>query len=300
VNEGSEQRRDRARRPSDDDRGRQRPGRPSGAGRSGRGTPPSDARSGPGAAAEPIGRDRARTRSDAPPRRGRERQAPRRPDLPSDEAPQLPRGVEREIRRTLGAGPRADDVALALSIGSAAIDDGRVDVALETLAWAKHQAGRIATIREAYGVALYLDEDYGAALTELQAYRRMTGRVDQNHLIADCLRALDRDVDQVAAAAEASVQDLSVPEDRRAEAVIVWASALADAGDVASARAILRRFLGRQRSGDADHDVRVRYVAAELAERDGDRDEALAQLRSIAAVAPDAFDVRERLAAFEP
>jgi len=35
------------------------------------------------------------------------------------------------------------------------------------------------------------------SITELKAYRRMTGRVDQNHLIADALRGLDRPADAV-------------------------------------------------------------------------------------------------------
>jgi hypothetical protein len=92
---------------------------------------------------------------------------------------------------------------------------------------------------------------------------------DQNHLIADCLRALGRGIEQVADAAEPLVTDPQAPEDRRAEAAIVWAAALADAGDLGAGRAVLRRFLERPRSGDAEHDLRVRYVAADLAERAG-------------------------------
>jgi hypothetical protein len=249
----------------------------------------------PGAAKEPIGRDRARTRGGAPPRRAAGPSAPPRPDLPTDEKPQLPKGVQREIERVLGKGRRSDDVALALSIGAAAIDEERPDVALEVLAWAKHEASRVPAVREAYGVALYLGEDYAAALTELQAYRRLTGRTDQNHLVADCFRALGRGLDKVADAAEALLDDEQAPEDRRAEAVLVWAGALADDGDVAAARAVVRRFLERRRPGDAEHDLRVRYLAADLAERDRDRAEVRRQLESIAAVDPGFLDVRDRL-----
>lgn len=195
----------------------------------------------------------------------------------------------------LGKGRRADDVALALSIGSAAIDEDRSDVALEVLGWAKHEAPRVAAVREAYGVALYLDERFGAALTELQAYRRLTGRNDQNHLVADCLRALGRDLDLVAEAAETLLADAQAPEDRRAEAALVWAGALADDGDVGAARSVLRRFLERRRGGDAEHDLRVRYLAADLAERDHDRDELRRQLESIVAVDPGFLDAKERL-----
>lgn len=249
------------------------------------------------AAREPIGRDRARSRGDAPPRAARKADAPPRPALPDDEEPDLPRGVRREIDRVLGSGRRGRDVALALSIGAAAIDEDRPDIGLEVLAWAKHEAPRVAAIREAYGVALYLAEDYAAALTELQAYRRMTGRHDQNHLVADCLRAVGRPADRIAEVAEELVDDASAPADRRAEATIVWASALADIGELRSARAVLRRALEAPRDGDEEHDLRVRYVAADLAERDGDLTEARHHLEAIAASEPDMLDVAERLEA---
>jgi tetratricopeptide (TPR) repeat protein len=273
---------------------------PSGRGR--KGAQSSDAGSGrlsvPGHDGEPIGRDRATRSRNAPPRPQRPTQepAPERPALP-DEEPMLPRAVRKEIDRVLGPGPRARDVALCLSIASQALEEERPDVALEVLVWARHQAPRLALVREAYGVALYQAERWADALAELQGYRRLSGRTDQNHLIADSLRALGRGIEQVADAAEPLVTDPQAPEDRRAEAAIVWAAALADAGDLGAGRAVLRRFLERPRSGDAEHDLRVRYVAADLAERAGDRDEARRQLELIAAVADDFLDVPERLEA---
>lgn len=200
--------------------------------------------------------------------------APRRPDLPTDEQPHLPRPARKEIERVLGKGPRADDVALALSVGSDAIDLGRIDVALEALTWAKHEASRVAAVREALGVARYLDEDFAGALTELQAYRRMTGRTDQNHLIADCLRGLGRDVERIAAPVEEVLTDERAAADRQAEAVIVWAAALADDGQLAAARALVRRHLqgatGPGSDAAAASRLRLLVFAADLAERDGD------------------------------
>ena len=251
----------------------------------------------PTGARAPIGLERAKVRAGAPPRPGRDAAAPPRPDLPVDEEPQLPKGVRREIERIIGKNRRADQIALALSVGAAAIDEDRLDVGLPMLAWAKHEAPRVAAVREAYGVALYLDEQYPAALSELQAYKRISGKVDQNHLIADCLRALDRGVERVVDAAAALVAADDAPEDRRGEAAIVWASSLADAGDVGAGRAVLRKYLGRIGAGKAEHVLRVRYVAAELAERDGDRAEAREQLSSVQAADRDFLDVEERLAA---
>ncbi len=252
-----------------------------------------------GAAREPIGREQASRRKGTPPRRTRDVTGPPRPDLPADEEPQLPRGIVKEIERAIGNPSRSRDIALALSIGSAAIDEERPDVAVEVLAWAKAEAPRISAIREAYGVALYHLDDYAAALTELQAYRRLTGRTDQNHVIADCFRGLGRAVDQVAEVAEALVRDDTATIDRRTEAAIVWAAAVADQGDPAGGRAVLRRFIDRNDIGEGEHALRLRYLAADLAERVGDTDDARQGFASIAAIDPDRFDVAHRLGALD-
>ncbi|MEX2504086.1 MAG: hypothetical protein WD378_04500 [Egicoccus sp.] len=244
----------------------------------------------------PVGLDRARSKAGAPPRPGRDASAPPRPDLPQDERPHLPKHIRRDIDRVIGKNRRGEDIALALSIGAAAIDEDRIDIALPMLAWAKHEAPRIAAVREAYGVALYLDEQFAAALSELQAYKRLTGRVDQNHLIADSLRALGRAVDRVVDAAAELVESDDAEQDRRSEAAIVWASALADAGDVGAGRAVLRNFSVRHGGGEGEHLLRVRYVAAELAARDGDAAAAREEFEQILAVDPGYLDVEERLA----
>lgn len=253
-------------------------------------------RSIPGGAREPIGRDRASTRADAPPRPPRPSEAaPPRPPLPADEEAVLPRGVRREIERALGPGPRSRDVCLALSIGSEAIEEDEAQIALEVLTWAKHEAPRVAAVREAYGVALYLAERFDDALSELQAYRRLTGRVDQNHLIADCLRALGRDLDRITESTEALLEDLEAPEERRAEAAIIWAAALADAGNLGPGRAVLRQFL-QQTPPSEDHVVvRIRWFAAELARRANELDEAIEHLRAIVAIDPEYLEAERTL-----
>ena len=195
----------------------------------------------------------------------------------------------------MGKGRRADDVALALSIASEAIDEGRIDVARQLLAWAKHEAPRVPAVREAHGIACYLDEDYQTALSELSTYRRLTGRVDQNHIIGDCLRALGRDIDRVIELAGELVDHDQAPLDRRLEAAIVWAAAVADAGDVPAGRAVVRRTLARFPSATDDQQLRLWSLAADLAERDGDLDEAESQLRAMAGRDATAYDAGDRL-----
>lgn len=199
----------------------------------------------------------------------------------------MPRSVRREIDRTLGPGRRAREVALALSVGAQAIDEDHVDIALEMLAWAKDQAPRVAAIREAYGIARYLDGDFSGALTELQAYSRMSGRTDQQHVVGDCLRGLGRELERVRTAVQPLLDDPQAPSDRRAEAAIVLAGAEADAGDVPQARRTLDEALRREPAGGDEHHLRLRSLAADLARRDGDPDTARRQLRSLLAADPD-------------
>lgn len=250
-----------------------------------------------GARGKPLGADQARQRPDAPRRAPSNREAvPPRPDLPMGDRPNLPKPVRKDLERTLGPGRRLDEVSLALSVGSQAIDDGALDVALEMLAWAKHQAPRVAAIREAYGVARYLTEDYGSAVTELQAYVRISGRTDQNHVLADALRAQGRDLDRVSEVARQLIDDERAPADRRAEAVIVLAAALAEGDRLEEGRVLLAEHLAVRRDRDAAHHRRVRSLAADLAVQAGDRELAIRHLEALTSPGPDEdYDAEARL-----
>lgn len=213
----------------------------------------------------------------------------------------LPRSVWGDVRRNARD---PDDVARALRLATDAIEGGDPASAIPYLEWAKEDAPRATSVRETLGIARYHLEEWPAALSELQAYRRMSGRNDQNHLIADCLRGLGRETEQIAEA----VQPMDVDEDgpdRVAEGLIVWASALADDGDPTAGRAVLARMQGDAidaPSGPppdepAEHDLRLWYVAGDLAARSGDEEAARRWFERVASVAPDAFDVDERLSA---
>jgi hypothetical protein len=140
-------------------------------------------------------------------------------------------------------------------------------------------------------VARYLAGDFATALTELQAYRRMTGRTDQNHLIADCLRGLDREIERVSEPVEAMLEDAKTPVDRQDEGVIVWAGALADDGQLPAARALVRRRLQHRPASTTEavlaSRLRLLVFAADLAHRDGDDAAARRYRAQIAAAAPE-------------
>jgi tetratricopeptide (TPR) repeat protein len=160
---------------------------------------------------------------------------------------------------------------------------------------AKAMAPRSSAVREVLGLAYYGLERWQDALTELKAYKRFSGRSDQNHLIADSLRGLGRPHEAVPLAEEA-LRTKQVPNEAKAEAVIVAASALADQGRFAEALA----FLGRARTRDdvaEPYTLRLWYVRGDILERAGRRSEAADEFRQIVRHDASAFDAAERLAA---
>lgn len=228
-----------------------------------------------------------------------------RPDLPRDHAVSLPRAVVREVERA-ARGRHGADAVTALDIGSRLLDEEDGAGALPYLDWARTVAPRVGVIREAVGVARYLTGDFATALGELRTYRRLTGRQDQNHLIADCLRALGRSTEDIEAAVRAMVGGESgprsaqprevVPEDRITEAVIVLASAVADEGDLARARRLVaERAAQIDGSPPEEQHLRLWYVGADLAERAGDRADARSYLERIRQQTTGFFDVDDRL-----
>lgn len=252
----------------------------------------------PAAPREPIGRDRARSapaprRSAAP----RPATAPERPDLPSDHRAQLPASVRKEVERRVSPKGRARDVITCLDLGTAASDGDDHAEALRLLRWAKHLAPRLALVREALGIALYRAEEYRAALAELQAYRRLGGSSDQNHLVADCLRATGAPAEESAAVGLELVEDERADPDRRVEAAIVVAAALEEGGQRRRARTVLTSAAAT--AGRAGDEARARrhWFAAELAERDGDPAAARSELDALLRLGPDedAAAWRERL-----
>jgi tetratricopeptide (TPR) repeat protein len=170
---------------------------------------------------------------------------------------------------------------------------GKAAQAVEAARKAKELAPRSGAVREVLGIALYRAERYRDALRELQAYRRMTGRIDQNHLIADSYRALGSPEKAVDAARDALRGRL--PDEVRAEAAIVGASALADLGRFTEALSMLRASPSSERLS-REFDLRVWYVKGDILERAGRPSDAAEEFRRIVRHDSGAFDAAERLA----
>jgi tetratricopeptide (TPR) repeat protein len=219
--------------------------------------------------------------------------------FPEDAEADLPPRVRKEIERLVHDRDRAREVKLSLSLGTAASEDDDHGAARRFLVWAKHLAPRSPVVREALAIALYRAGDLHAALSELQAYRRISGSDDQNHLLADCLRAEGRDPERAVEVGLALAQDPAQDLERRVEAAIVVAAVHLDLGRHARAAAVLAPFLDGAAAEDVPRDstVRLLWVAADIAEDGGDVARAIASLERLQSLDPSYPDAAERLEA---
>jgi tetratricopeptide (TPR) repeat protein len=226
--------------------------------------------------------------------RGTDRAGPGARDRPSARVrSSLPRDVIEDVRAT-ARGERAGEVLRLLERAVDALGRDRPAEAVRAASEAKGAAPRSSAVRETLGLALYRSERYREALRELQAYRRITGRSDQNHLVADCHRALGAPEKALPLVREALAAPIG--GEVKAEAAVVGGAAFADMGRFEEALTMLRRF---RTSSDVarPHDLRVWYVTGDVLERAGRPRDAAREFRKILRHDPDAFDVAERLAA---
>ena len=221
---------------------------------------------------------------------------PRKPRLPEGQRPFIDKSAMSDLRGAVKEG-EFDDAVKAYALAGDAMNADEPAKAIELLEWVKSVASRSAAVREALGIAYYLQGDFAKAHSELLAYRRMSNRRDQNHVLADCSRAAERH-DKVAEYVEEMIQDKTVPRDRAVEGLIVLAGDRADRGDLRGALDTLARAGLEPTRVEAWH-PRLWYAAADLAARMGDVDMERQYLEAITAVAEDFLDVEERLAGLD-
>ena len=167
----------------------------------------------------------------------------------------------------------------------------RYQDALRILRKLSAQSPNSAAVKELLGLALYRLGRWPLAVRELTAHHELSGSYDQYPVIADCYRAMRR-----YAEADATWEELrqaSPSAEVVAEGRLVAAGCLADQGDLGGAVKLLESSLRRSRP-KASH-LRQWYALADLYERGGELPRARDLFTQIAAVDPDAYDVRQRL-----
>jgi tetratricopeptide (TPR) repeat protein len=205
----------------------------------------------------------------------------------------IPPGIVGEIRRVARIG-QAEQAISKLERAVELLGRGDTRGASSEAAKAKALAPRSPAVREVLGMALYGQGRWREALGEMQAYRRMSGRADQNHIIADCQRALGHP-ERAVPLAEQALAARGVPLAAKAEAVVVAASALADMGRFDQALGLLRRLKTREDVAGPEV-LRVWYVTGDVLTRAGRPQEAAREFARILRHDPSAFDAAERLA----
>lgn len=126
---------------------------------------------------------------------------------------------------------------------------------------------RAIAVRELLGLTYYRQGRWKEAVRELEAFRNATGEVDQNHVLADCYRALRRYQD-----AEERWDELRIASpggELVTEGRIVAAGALADQGRLQDAIRLLETAATRVKKLRPHH-LRQAYALADLYERAGD------------------------------
>lgn len=216
-----------------------------------------------------------------PPKRRRRASAPIDTDL-----------VHGELARAL---PPAKAKRFTDRVGEAAqaFANGQLDDARRILRPIAEEAPGAASVRELLGLTLYQLGRWRPAAKELEAFRDLTGELDQHPVLADCYRAVGRHTDAEELWEE--LREASPSAALVAEGRIVAAGSLADRGRLADAIRLLESAPRGKRA--KEHHLRTAYALADLRERAGDVSRARELFAWIAGVADDFADVRSRLAA---
>ena len=204
----------------------------------------------------------------------------------------LPDDVVAELERA-GGPKRAPKLAERLDAGRGAFERERYLDARRILAKLASEAPSAAAVRELYGLTLYRLDRWKQAAGELEAYRTLTGSVDQHPVLADCYRALRRYGRVEELWSELNAASPSGP--LVTEGRIVTAGARADQGDLEGAIALLVRTTPKPRRV-RQHHLRQWYALADLYDRSGDVPRARRLFRDIHAESPGFADVEPRLA----
>jgi tetratricopeptide (TPR) repeat protein len=204
----------------------------------------------------------------------------------------LPDVVVAELGRAAGR-TRAPRLEARLQEARGAFEAERYRDAVAILGPLATEVPGAAAVRELNGLTCYRLGRWKKAAVELEAYRHLTGAVDQHPVLADSYRALRR----WAAVEElwAELRDASPSAELVMEGRIVAAGALADRGRLTDAIELMSTAASQPRRVQ-EHHLRAWYVLGDLYDRAGDPTSAASYFRRILRYEAGFADVSERLA----
>ncbi|MDQ3620532.1 MAG: tetratricopeptide repeat protein [Actinomycetota bacterium] len=200
--------------------------------------------------------------------------------------------VVRELHDTARPG-KGGILVQVFGEAAAAFEAEDFEAAVRLGEQAKHMALRSSVARELLGLAYYRLAKWKEAARELSAFRRISGSTDQNPVIADSYRAMERPDKAIVLCDE--IDPRSAPPAIFYEGSIVAAGALADQSRLDDAIARLE-MLDLNPENAEEHHLRAWYTLADLLERRGRFTQARDLFGAVAATDVDATDAPERLA----
>jgi len=205
--------------------------------------------------------------------------------------PDLAEEVRQQLSRAVGTA-RSERVERRLREAADDFEHERFGDANRVLKKLSDEAPTVAAVRELYGLTLYRQEKWRAAAKELEAYRLLSGGVDQLPVLADCYRAMRQwaMVDELWQELGAASPDAATVTEGR----IVVAGAHADRGDLTGALALLTQGW-RFPQNPKIHHLRRAYALADVYERLGEVPRARDLFARIEAAEPGFADVDRRL-----
>jgi tetratricopeptide (TPR) repeat protein len=186
---------------------------------------------------------------------------------------------------------RAERLAARLAEAAEDFANDHDDDAARILSGIAREAPDVPEVRELLGLVRYRQGRWRPAIKELEAFRLLTGSVEQNAVLADCRRALGQHT-EVAALWE-ELRQVSPDAALVTEGRIVAAGDLADQDKLDEAIALLARGW-RWPKRVAPHHLRRAYALADLYERAGDPLAARSLFERVAEIEPDLGDARAR------
>jgi tetratricopeptide (TPR) repeat protein len=202
----------------------------------------------------------------------------------------VPQEIASEIEKEAGA-RRSGRLVDRLADATRAYERERYRDARSILRPLAEEAPGSAAVRELLGLTEYRLGHWRDASRQLEAFRSLSGSVEQHPVLADSYRALRRHrrVDELWEELRAASPSSELVTEGR----IVMAGSLADRGDIPGAIRLLEK--GRlDRRNPQEHHLRQWYALANLYERSGDIPRARDLFQRVAAHDPDTFDVTAR------